>query len=170
MCNNMSSELLSSATLNGTRVQTAVCDAAGLPVPPADPAGGSPETAIQIVQDASLLYGWEAIGMTNSSSTLNYYCRNINKVGQNLSQLGLYISEVQEVYCNNANNPPPPAQGKQEIVYYTTNVFLMILLHISEDDGYFQFLCSNLSVPAMNAIGLDGGRVSSQVCSIEDSR
>ncbi|KAF2232608.1 hypothetical protein EV356DRAFT_505143 [Viridothelium virens] len=170
MCSTMNAELLSSATLNATRVQTAVCDAAGFPVPSSIPAGGSPETEIQIAQDASNLYGWEAVGISNSTAFLSLYCKQFSTLGANLGKQGLYAAEIQQIFCNHASSPITPAEGKQQIIYYSTSIFIQILVSISEDEGYLGTLCSGLNTTAMNNIGLDGQRVSSSACGSSSSK
>ncbi|KAL9095213.1 MAG: hypothetical protein Q9165_002469 [Trypethelium subeluteriae] len=169
MCSTINAELLSSATLNATRVQTAVCDAAGLPVPSPLPAGGSPETEIQIAQDASNLYGWEAVGISNSTAFLTTYCQQFSTLGANLGNQGLYSAEIQQIFCNHASSPITPAEGKQQISYFSTSIFIQILVSISEAEGYLGTLCSNLNTTAMDNIGLQGQRVKSSACGSSSS-
>ena len=169
LCNDLSTELLTSASLNATRVLTAVCGAAGVAVPPGSPAGGSPETGIQVDEDISSLYGWQAVGISNNTEQLTYNCDNFQALSVNLAKLGLILSEIEQVFCSQANDPVTPAQGKHQMVYLGTEIFLQTLLHVSEAEGYFNILCSNLNTTAMDDINLDGQRVSSQVCSLHDS-
>lgn len=170
MCNDLNAQLLTSASLNATRVQTVICRAANATLPPDSPAGGSPETAIQINEDVSSLYGWQAVGITNSTEFLTDYCDNFQELSTNLAEMGLITGAIKQVICNQAKSPITPAEGKQQIISFSTSIFLQILLHVSEAEGYFTFLCSALNTTAMNEIGLDGQRISSHVCSLTPTK
>ncbi|KAI9663092.1 MAG: hypothetical protein M1821_008140 [Bathelium mastoideum] len=168
-CNQMNTQLLIAATLNATRMQTAVCGAAGLPVPPQSPGAGSPETGLDVEAWASSIYGWLAIGISNSTSEIASNCTALSNLDSNLTsslgQEGLVVPEIQGIFCSITGNPPSPAQAMQQVVNLSTQIFYTIIMNIGQEDGYIAFLCSSLEIPAMNAIGLDGQFILNQICS-----
>ncbi|KAK5119210.1 hypothetical protein LTR85_007824 [Meristemomyces frigidus] len=166
LCGNLRFILLDGFHMMDGLALRSTCTAAGLQAPPrpAQPAATvNPDITNAYVNTASILYGLLFASSATSDTQLNIYCAHAPEYVPSLNALMLNGTLVQSTICN-VQAPISTEDGIATIRTWTSRIFITVVENVSNVDGWLSWLCENLDTDAMEAVGLDGQAVHTQVC------
>lgn len=81
-----------------------------------------------------------------------------------IENTGLEASVVNNVACGRDGRRRSSNENLGALQTWTTKVFLQVLEHVSDNQGWGEWLCGNLDAGAMNVTGMDGEAAKVEVC------
>ncbi|TKA70737.1 hypothetical protein B0A49_05451 [Cryomyces minteri] len=156
--------------LDATRVISSISSRAGIEPPPVEPVNPSSNLIISIVNDASYLFAREAISAAATTvAQLIHACNSFTRFVSGLSAVGLNAAIIKQVVCAN-EHVVTAAQGQAEIGIWSMDIFVTEIISAGIAAEYLAYMCANLHVPSMDAVGLNGTAVSIAVCNAAHGR
>ncbi|KAK6393085.1 hypothetical protein LTR65_002776 [Meristemomyces frigidus] len=171
MCGNLRFILLDGFHMMDGLALNATCAAAALQAPPrpAQPAATvNANTTSAYVNTASIMYGLMIASSATSDSQLSIYCAHAPEYIASLNAMMLNGTLVQSTICD-VKEPMTSDEGIAAIRTWSSRIFCTVVENVSNVSGWLPWLCANLDADAMEAVGLDGQAVHTQVCSDADA-
>lgn len=171
LCDNFRYRLLEGFRVIGQPAVNATCLAAGTQLNP------RPEGALAAIDDpttdvhqdlASVLYATIFVSSATSDSDLDSYCANASQRTKSLTTMLLNATLVEDTICG-VKTPMSTKTAKSALRTEMSRVFATIVENGSNVGGWRKWLCENVDAVAMEAVGLDGRAVQTQVCSDRSS-
>lgn len=166
LCDVLRYRQLDQFMLDADSIVASTCNASSTPQSPRPFSGSDTEnnTALAAYNNAhSVLYAWEYASQATDVDQLNQYCARAPAYHGNWKALQLNPSLVQDTLCS-FQQPICADEGKAAIMEWTSKAFIIAMENISNVPGWLGFLCNQLDVNEMNAVGLDGSLVKQSVC------
>lgn len=170
LCDSLSSDQVSGFFLDDVSIINATCTLGGGQIRPKafTPLDGAVvnRTAVQEFEEAqSKIFANLYAASASSDSDLESLCTaSSSEPAQTAyATLQLHAACVSGTVCS-IKEPISVEQAEQALKSWTTKSFLAFILNISGTSGYKRFLCDELSVDKMDALGLDGQAAKEGVC------
>ncbi|KAK1087713.1 hypothetical protein LTR33_000911 [Friedmanniomyces endolithicus] len=167
LCSNLRFLALDGFHLSDARVVNASCTKAGTLQPPR-PFTAAPgvelntNATVAYRNIISTLYGLLYASSALDDTGLNIYCAHEPEYIDGLNALLLNATLVEETICN-VTLPLTVDQSISALKTWSSLAFITVIENVSNVSGWLDWLANNLDVDAMNAVGLDGPAVLSQV-------
>ncbi|GAB1735278.1 hypothetical protein NU219Hw_g2919t1 [Hortaea werneckii] len=166
LCDNLRYRLLDGFGIEGATAINATCNAA------AQERNPRPEAALAMIdkdatdahQDAlSRLYGFLFASSACTDSELDDYCAQALHQVESWDKMMLNGTLVEEIICE-VETPMSLEIAKAHLRQWMSKAFSTIVGNASNVDGWRAWLCEHLDEDSMEAVGLDGEAVASQIC------
>jgi len=166
LCGNLDPRRLGSFQINDITTRNAICAAGQSSAPPASFSDtAAPDSAVvEFINAVSALLAFEIADAASTEAQLTESCQITDAYSTRLAPGGPNLDVVKSTLCG-IKTPLSANDASATIQKYSTCAFSTILINASGVDGWKKWFCTNLDVPAMNAVGLDGQAVMEQVCS-----
>ncbi|QIW96546.1 hypothetical protein AMS68_002064 [Peltaster fructicola] len=138
-------------------------------------ARGIPDRS-NLYHNASLLLGWDLVGMFNTTGQLALLCDNLDTLSGRLEAVGLVVEDVKAPVCisRTAAQMPTPLDINAKLIQYYSDLFVTVVLNAfalnvgdpaTSRTWPFRYLCqTGLSYGGLEQFGLDAHHVMEAVC------
>ncbi|KAK3717635.1 hypothetical protein LTR37_005702 [Vermiconidia calcicola] len=166
LCNNIRSSMVNSFPLVGSEIKSAVCNVAGsqsASLSERNAPTANPKAVTKANDLGTIIYAQEWAAGAVTKAQLNALCAdapshvpNINKMNLNGALWKSTVCNFKEVITVN--------QARKNLEESSSQYFVTVVKNISNVSNWTQWLCRNVDVAKMEAIGLDGEYVHEQFC------
>lgn len=167
LCNKLNLDLIDDFPAIGNVVKEAVCQRSSYkqmaPQPFHNPLPINTAAIRAAKNTESILFGTLLASGINSSDALVIACAEAVKYVPTLNKQQLNGTAVVNTLCENTE-PLSTQQAKALVQMWNTRYYITQLETISNVKGWLPWLCDNVDVDMMYAVGLNGDFVQQQVC------
>ena len=166
ICNDLGFNMVSSFAINDLLVEEAVCAAAGVQTKPRPEATlpWAPNSAVHAARNtASILFSIIWVAAATSDSQLSIACARAPDYTSHLNNERLNGTLIQSTLCS-FKNPVSVNQADHLVRTWMSRYFTTVIENIGQGAGWIGWLCSNIDPEKLNAAGLYGYGIQSQVC------
>jgi hypothetical protein len=166
LCNRLEIDLLEYFPVIGESVKEAVCQASTLqlaPEPEANPIPGNPAAVKAAKNTASIIYAILVAAGATTDTELNLNCAHAPDYISSLNKIHLNGTMVESTMCE-IKKPIAAAEVRSMLRTWMTRYYITIVENISEGNTWLSWLCDNVDIEKMNAVGLSGKAVQYRVC------
>lgn len=170
LCNDIGFNMVSSFGINDRLVEQAVCSAAGVQTKPRPEATlpWASNNAVRAARNtASVLFSVIWATAATSDSQLNIACARAPDYTLHLNNEQLNGTLVQSTLCS-FKSPVSVKSAHHLVRTWMSRYFTTVLENIGQGDAWLGWLCSNVDPEKLNAAGLYGYGIHTQVC--DDSK
>lgn len=169
LCKNIRFVQLNGFLLDAPTIVNATCRIAGTQrspqaFVPLDGAKVVPSAVASYNSAQSKIFATLSAASAATPAELQQLCTKMG-TAPGYGALQLSTNCVKDTICG-VTKPLTADQGRQALQEWTTRAFLAVVQNMSNAPGYGDWLCQNLDVDAMCAVGLDGHLAKNTVCGV----
>ena len=167
VCDNLRLDLLDYFPVIGNVVKEAVCKRSSYKQMSPQPFDSPPPVNTAAVANAknteSTMFAFFLAAGLKTSSDLIAACTQASSYTQSLNKEQLNGTQVVRALCS-VTDPITVVKAKYILRTWMTAYYITVLENASNVDGWLQWLCKNVDVAMMDAVGLTGVTVQQQFC------